>query len=125
MQRQTIVLVTCVAQKQSEPCSAEYMYTGSLFKYFMQYARQLKPKKIFIISGKYHLLDLKTVISPYDVNLNLVSEQELKDWSTIVLEQLKQVADLENDYFVFLTNATYRRYLEQHIQHFDVPLYIE
>jgi len=121
-----IVLVTCVAPKKNITSPAKDLYQGKLFEQLMEFANTQNPAKIFILSGKHHLLDLETEIEPYDVNLNKVSEEELKNWSAKVLEQLKEKGcNLKEDYYYLLTNDVYRKYLVQEIKHFEVPFYIE
>ena len=123
---QKIVLVTCVAPKRNYKCAAKDLYQGDLFQELMDFAKAKKPAKIFVLSGKHHLLDLETEIEPYDVNLNHVSEKVLKAWSTKVLEQLVTAGcDLQKDYFYLLTNETYRRHLVPAIKQYEVPFYIE
>ena len=123
---QKIVLVTCVKPKQAHKCAAKDLYQGELFQELMDFADAQKPAKIFILSGKHHLLDLETEVAPYDVNLNHVSEEALQAWSAKVLEQLKEKGcDLEKDYFYLLTNETYRRHLVMEIKQYEVPFYIE
>lgn len=121
----TIVLVTCVAEKQHQKSTAKDMYTGELFDKLMTYAASLKPDNIFILSGKYGLLSLNDIIEYYDVNLNKCSKKEQIEWSDKVLQKLRQEADLQKDMFVILTNETYRKYLIKHIKYFEVPFYIE
>ena len=123
---QKIVLVTCVAPKKEYTCAAKDLYQGELFQELMAFAKAKGPAKIFILSGKHHLLELTTEIAPYDVNLNHVSTTELKAWSAKVLAQLvTQGCDLQNDYFYLLTNETYRRHLVTEIKHYEVPFHIE
>ncbi len=120
-----IVLVTCVAPKQNHACAAKDLYQGPLFERMMKYADALSPKKIFILSGKHHLLHLDTIIAPYDVNLEQVPEADLLQWSETVLDQLRQEAHLKDDHFVFLTSPTYRKYLLKAINSFDVSFDID
>jgi len=123
---QKIVLVTCVAPKRNYKCVAKDLYQGDLFQQLMDFAKAQNPAKIFILSGKHHLLELETEIAPYDVNLNHVSVIELKDWSAKVLDQLVVAGcDLQKDYFYLLTNETYRRHLVAEIEQYEVPFYIE
>lgn len=120
-----IALVTCVAPKLGIPAPAKKIYIGPIFEKIMHYANSIDPDKIFILSGKYGLLKLDQVIEPYDVNLNLVSEEALQEWSNQVLADLAKEADLEKDHFIFLTNVIYRKYLVEAIKYIEVPLYIE
>jgi len=123
---QKIVLVTCVAPKKNYKCAAKDLYQGDLFQQLMDFANAKNPTKVFILSGKHHLLDLETEIAPYDVNLNHVSETALKEWSTKVLEQLvEKGCDLQENYFYLLTNETYRRHLVPAIRRYEIPFYIE
>ena len=121
-----IVLVSCLKPKKGYKWAAKDLYEGDLFKQLMGFEADKNPPKIFILSGKHHLLDLATEIEPYDVNLNHVSEGKLRDWSAKVLEQLvAQGCDLQKDYFYLLTNETYRRHLVTEIKQYEVPFYIE
>lgn len=120
-----IVLVTCVAPKQKHSCVAKDLYQGSLFQRMMKHAQSLNAKKIFILSGKHHLLKLDTIIAPYDVNLEEVPEAYLRQWSETVLNQLRQEANLKEDHFVFLTSPTYRKYLLKEIISYDVSFNID
>ena len=123
---QKIILITCVAPKRNYKCAAKDLYQGDLFQELMDFAEAKNPTKTFILSGKHHLLELDTEIEPYDVNLNHVSEKELKAWSAKVLEQLmEQGCNLQKDYFYLLTNETYRRHLVTEIKTYEVPFHIE
>jgi len=123
--KNTIVLVTCVAPKRNHACAAKHLYQGPLFQSMMKYAHALNAKKIFILSGKHHLLPLDTIIAPYDVNLEQVPETDLQEWSKTVLNQLRQEANLKEDHFVFLTSPTYRKYLVKAMNFYDVSFDID
>ena len=84
------------------------MYQGKLFPKWMDYANSLNPDAIFILSGKYGLLNLDDSIEPYDVNLNTKSKIEILEWSNKVLVKLRNKFDLKKDKFVIITNQTYR-----------------
>lgn len=121
----TIVLVTCVAPKRNHSCAAKDLYQGPLFQRMMTYAHSLNAKKIFILSGKHHLLHLDTVIAPYDLNLEHVPEADLLQWSEMVLNQLRQEANLQEDHFVLLTSPTYRKYLVREMNSYDISFDID
>jgi hypothetical protein len=117
-----IVLISCVSVKQEKPAKAEELYISPLFKYGLAYAKSLKPDKIYILSAKYGLVELDTIIAPYNVTLNHMSSQEIKDWSERVLSQMKQKINLDSDQIIFLAGENYRKYLMSHIKHYSIPL---
>lgn len=117
-----IVLISCVSKKLDHKAEAGELYTSTLFKFGMKYAYSLNPDKIFILSAKYHLLDLDQMIEPYNTTLNDMSKTERKIWSHTVLEQLRKLTNLENDEFIFLAGENYRKYLLPHIKHYSIPM---
>ena len=60
--------------------------------------------------------------SPYDYTLYGLSSWDVKRWSEKVLAQLRKVADLENDEFVFLAIDKYKKYLIPKIKNYKIPL---
>lgn len=116
-----IALVTCVAAKKPMPCAAKDLYQGELFENFMNVAKAHNPDEIYILSGKHHLLDLDTVIAPYDVNLNDVDDDALRAWADKVITQLKSVANLKNDCFILVASETYIKYLTPHLTSKTIP----
>lgn len=117
-----IVLISCVKSKLNYPAKAKDLYTSTLFKSNLQYAYQLKPDAIYILSAKYGLLDLEQMIDPYEMTLNKMSEAEKKIWSRKVLNALQQKADLKSDLFVILAGMNYRKYLLPELTHYEIPL---
>jgi hypothetical protein len=117
-----IVLISCVSKKRDHRSKAKDLYISALFMKNLEYARQLKPNMIFILSALHGLLDLGTEIEPYDKTLNKMSSQERKSWSKVVLDQLTQVADLERDQFIFLAGLNYRKFLLPEITYFEIPM---
>ena len=117
-----IVLISCVKSKQTASCPAGEMYTSALFKKMMAYAQRLAPRKIFILSAKYGLLDPKTVISPYEQTLNKMKSRERAIWSQEVLNKLRAESDLNKDQFVFLAGVRYREGIVPFIQFHSIPM---
>lgn len=122
MNKKLIVLISCVSQKLDHKAKAEDLYISTLFKKNLQYARSLNPDNIFILSAKYGLLGLDDEIDPYDVTLNSMKVNEVRDWSGLVLSQLKQKTDIINDEFVFLAGIKYRKYVLPHLVNSQVPM---
>ena len=117
-----IVLISCASKKLDHKAKAQDLYISPLFKKNLQYTHSLKPDKIFILSAKYGLLRLDDLVEPYNKTLNEMSVDETKKWADSVLKQLKKVADLEKDEFIFLAGNNYRKFLVPHIKNYQVPL---
>ena len=117
-----VVLISCVSKKFHSKSKAQDLYVSPLFKKELEYARLLKPDKIFILSAKYGLLKLNEVIEPYDKTLNKMSSNEIKCWANSVLNQLKKSTDLKNDEYIFLAGNKYRKCLLSHMKHHNIPL---
>jgi hypothetical protein len=117
-----IVLISCVSKKRSYKSKAKELYISDFFKKNMQYALQLKPDQIFILSAKYGLVSLDEEIEPYDLTLNTMPAAEVKHWAEGVINQLSSQTDMEQDQFIFLAGARYRKYLIKHISHVEIPL---
>ena len=84
----TIVLQSCVKTKLTHRAKAADLYISSLFTLSRQYALSLNPDRIFILSAKYGLVDLKQEIDPYDLTLNTMGVAERREWSRRVLSEL-------------------------------------
>lgn len=117
-----IILISCVSKKLDKKAKAKDLYVSSLFKKNLKYAETLKPDLIFILSAKYGLLSLDKEISPYDLTLNSMTQDEIKIWANEVLIQLKKLTDLNVDKFIFLAGNNYRKYLVPHIKNYSVPM---
>jgi len=117
-----IVLISCVSQKQLYRSKAKDLYISALFKKNLAYARRLNPDAIYILSAKYGLLGLETVIDPYNRTLNTMSAAENRSWAEKVLQQLSRVADLKQDHFIFLAGEKYRKNLLPHLISYEIPM---
>ena len=117
-----IVLISCVSKKIDEKAKAKDLYISSLFTKSIKYAYKLYPDKIFILSAKYHLLSLDQIVEPYDVTLNKMSTNEIKDWSNKVIHQLMEEIDMENDEVIFLAGEKYRKFLLPCIKNCHIPM---
>jgi len=121
-----IVLISCSKSKLSFKAMAQDLYTGTIFKYSMQYAKSLKPDNIYILSAKYGLVPLDDIIVPYDKTLYSMSSIDRKDWSSRVLNQLEKQVDLGKNHFIILAGEIYRKYLVMQFEtqsvSFEIPL---
>lgn len=117
-----IVLIACAATKADHPAPAKDLYISPLFKKSLQYAYDLKPDAIYILSAKHYLVPLDKELAPYNVTLLDFSADEVKQWSSIVAQQLSKKYDLKQDQFIFLAGEKYRKYLEPYMAHTVEPL---
>lgn len=116
-----IVLISCVSKKRLVKSKARDLYISPLFKKNLQYALTLQPDQVYILSAKYGLVSLEEEIEPYDLTLNTMTAREIKEWSDGVLSALRGKADLQEDHFIFLAGAMYRKYLVGQMTHVEVP----
>lgn len=119
-----VVLVACVAGKNSKPAPAENLYNSDLFNKSMAYAHKLtdNDNDIYILSAKHKLLPIKKVIAPYDMTLKNFDKDEKQAWSKDVLDDLKKKYDLNKTKFIFLAGDAYKKYLEPELPHTESPL---
>jgi len=117
-----IVLISCVSMKQSQKAKAVDMYISPWFKYAVGYAKTLKADRAFILSAKYGLLKYDDIIEPYELTLNKMLKPERIAWSDRVLCRLREEADMQNDYFIFLAGQRYRENLIKHMADYSAPL---
>ena len=117
-----IVLIACASQKLSQRSKAKDLYISTLFKLNLKYAVKLAPDKIYILSAKHGLLSLDQEINPYEQTLNNMPSDEVKQWASRVLEQIKHVCPVDETELIFLAGKKYRKYLLPHIKNAQVPL---
>jgi len=118
------VLIACCKTKRKEPgkFKACELYISDLFKKSMAYAKSLSPDKIFILSAKYHLLELDKEIETYNEKLSDKPANERKIWAETVIKKLSETTDLQNDEFIFLAGNDYIKDLEHKIKFPKKPL---
>lgn len=117
-----IVFISCVKSKQNKQCTAKELYTSDLFKKSLQYAKQLKPRKIYILSAKYGVLELDDIVGPYELTLNKMTEYERKVWAYKVVKQCEQKGVDFTERAVFLCGENYRKYVMQKFKNAEAPL---
>ena len=117
-----VVCIACVKSKRPQRSRVEDLYTSSLFKFSLRYARSLKPDHIFVLSAKHGVLQLSKEVAPYEQTLKNMRKRERLAWAERVLDQLRQWVDLDQDEFIFLAGTRYRENLVPHIRHWLVPM---
>ena len=117
-----LVLISCVSQKLSHAAPARDLYTSPWFMKALAYAEHLHPDAIYILSAEYGLVDLDTVIAPYDKTLNRMAAVARRLWARRVLEELGQRADLDQTHVTLLAGTRYREHLIPALKSYDIPM---
>lgn len=117
-----IVFLSCVKSKQNKKCAAKDMYVSDLFKKSYEYAKQLNPRKIYILSAKYGLLELEDIIEPYELTLNAMTEKQQKLWAYKVIKQCRQKNIEFSEKAIFLCGKNYRKYIINKFNTANAPL---
>lgn len=118
-----IVLISCASKKRNDACKARELYQSTLFKLSLAYAETLNADHIFILSALHGVVDLDSIIKPYNVTLNNMSENDKKNWAQNVKIQLKDKGiDFEQDQIIFLAGNNYRKYLICEFKNSKVPM---
>jgi hypothetical protein len=117
-----IVLLSCVSLKRSYKTQAKDLYISPLFLKSLEYAQQMNPDAIYVLSAKYGLLNLNTEVEPYNVTLLNMPASEVRTWAKNVLNQLTACSDLQKDHFIFLAGLKYRKYLIPYLSSYEIPL---
>ncbi len=115
-------LIACASQKQAHEAKARDLYTSTLFRLNLEYAVARGAEPIYILSAKYGLLALDTVVAPYDVTLNTMPAQAVKAWAVRVRGQLETQCDVAQTHFIILAGQKYRKYLTPYLSSYEVPM---
>jgi hypothetical protein len=117
----TIVLIGCGNKKRQVRSKACELYTGTYFKMKLAYANKLAPDSIYILSGKYGLIDINAEIDTYDVKVSK-NKIENKKWAMYVFDQIKLIEKINECNFIFLAGIDYYKNIIQHINNFSIPM---
>lgn len=114
-----LVIVTCAAAKANHPAPAADIYTGSLYRMCMAYAKTIAhPDNIRIISARHGLLRLGDTVHPYD--------QRITAAGAITARQLRYQASeqgiIADRDVTALAPAAYVRLLRKVWPHLHAPL---
>jgi len=104
-----IILISCVKGKHDNEMKAKELYKGPLFKNSLCVAKKIQSdeSKIFILSAKYYLVGLNTIIGPYDMTVKNFSDTKKKEWGNKVISELKKFSNIETDEYIVLAGKEY------------------
>ena len=75
--KKKIAFIGCSSKKMSKSCVAQEMYSPStLFSLTLKYCKKMKFDKIYILSAKYHVIDLNHLIKPYELTLKKMEKEK-------------------------------------------------
>ena len=120
-----IALVACVKEKLKQSTSAVKMYTGESFKLWIRDAKARNVDHIYILSGKYGLLELDEIIEPYDLNLSHQDASYIENWKRSVISKLKSKHILADTQAIIYTNEVYYEGLLDHFKSYEIPFQID
>ena len=102
-----LALIPCTKKKLPHAAPAESLYSSTLFKLSLAYARTLRPDAIYVLSAKHGLISLDQHLAPYEQTLNKMNGAERADWGQKVLRQLADVCNPSTDQFTILAGRAY------------------
>ncbi|MFZ9028808.1 MAG: DUF6884 domain-containing protein [Crocinitomicaceae bacterium] len=120
-----IALVACVKEKLDHSARAADIYTGDSFKIWLNDAKDRDVDHIYILSGKYGLLDLNEIIEPYDLNLGNQDNSYIKKWNQGVISKLSTKHNLGATHAIIYTNKVYYEGLLDHFKSYEIPFLID
>jgi len=109
VQSRTIVLVSCVKSKRSQPSPAKDLYCSTLFDAQRGYA-EATADQWFILSAEHGLLDPETRIAPYEKTLKGAPVAEKRAWTDRVWAALQGRTE-PSDVIVITAGEDYCRHL--------------
>lgn len=112
----TIGVVSCSKSKLDRPAPARELYTSPMFRMSLAYALGCSDV-VYIASALHGLVQLDTVIKPYDLKLSTLRKREREAWGLRVSDELlsrhgrgfKLIALAGNDYTQPLRRGLYQR----------------
>jgi hypothetical protein len=105
--RARVGLVGCVKSKRASATHAADLYTSALFLGRRRWV-QVTCSRWFILSAKHGLVDPDTLLEPYDETLNDKGLVLRRNWTRMVLDQLRsEFDDLSHFDFEIHAGASY------------------
>lgn len=118
----TIIVIPCGASKGATAAKARDLYTGAMFKHTLAAAEAIAAdvpgSRIVIMSARYGLLDLETVVEPYDQR---ITDEGAVTAGIVAMQASTFGIDFEGEADVFaLLPLTYYRVLDAALRQLDV-----
>lgn len=119
-----IALIQCCKSKvaNGHNIKAVDLYISPLFRMSIKHAFSLNPQAIHILSAKYGLLDLDSIIDDYNETLREMPNIKRQKWANNIIASLAKQYDLQNDIFIIYAGLSYRQFLLPALTHYSIPL---
>ena len=118
-----IVFISCTKKKKDYKCPARELYSASRwFRGAYEYAKTLNPRKVYILSAKYGLLEEDEIVEPYEKSLTKEKDAEIRRWSAMVVKQIERNGIDRHERVIFLCGKNYRKYLTRYFENSFAPL---
>jgi hypothetical protein len=83
-----IGLVSCSSKKLGRAAPARELYTSPMFRIALAYAER-RCAAVYVLSALHGLVELDTVLEPYDLRINTLSADERTSWGAGVIVELE------------------------------------
>ena len=115
-------LVSCVGKKTATAAMASDLYRSAWFLLAKEYCLS-HGHQWFILSARYGLLDIKTIIEPYDLTLKECSQRYQQAWSQQVVRDIKKKIATTTTLVMF-AGVRYRRVLYPSLRRYGYDIEI-
>lgn len=116
-----IALIPCTAKKLDHAAPAKELYCSDNFRKLLRITELQNVDKVLILSGLHHVVELDTVLEPYDYTLEGKPVMVKREFGRVIAEELSKRFDLESDEFIIYTPSDYN-YFADNIKHKKFPL---
>lgn len=103
-----IALISCVKNKLDYPAMAKDLYQSLWFKKAKKFT-EIYFNEWYILSAKHYLLNIETIISPYEYTLHAMDKKERFNWASKVYSKILNLGAI-GEITIFAGNR-YKEYL--------------
>lgn len=117
-----IVLLCSANRKAPHPAPAIELYRSEFFRLGRSYARQLRPKCIFVLSAEYGLVPADRELGPYTMTMSALGKGDVNSWGQLVAKQVHEQVDVDEHEVVVLGLSRFANPIIKHLPHTQAPL---
>lgn len=117
-----VVLLCSANRKHPWPAPAGDLYHSEFFRLAKQYADQLSPKRLFILSAVHGLVAAEEELAPYTMTMSALGQGDVKSWGKMVATQLQEAVHLHRHEVIILGLGRFANPILKHIPQAIAPL---